>query len=213
MTAWSTSNPAGAACVYASDDHGSSWKTKAYFGCPPPPHFCNHWIFETSLAAVGPETLYLNGRNHHMAGTPVNAPHPRITAWSTDSGDSFHGMANSTVPSVDPDENGVQQGLVALPNTGQVALLAPTGPAPHEDKAWNPVNNTGRRHLVLHRSHDRAKTWPTELQETITSSYGGYSSLAVVTRPGKASVLGLLYETGWPGCGGSCSIAYTERPF
>ena len=99
-------------------------------------------------------------------------------------------MANSTVPSVDPDENGVQQGLVALPNTGQVALLAPTGPAPHEDKAWNPVNNTGRRHLVLHRSHDRAKTWPTELQETITSSYGGYSSLAVVTRPGKASVLG-----------------------
>jgi len=206
MSAWSTTSPHGAACIYASDDHGSSWRTTAYLGTPG-----EHWIFETSLVAVGGDTVYLNGRNRALPGT-ASGPHPRVTAWSYDGGATFVNVSNSTVPTMDCDANGVQQGMTASAvNPGIVALLAPLGPPPHPESKFNPVNNSGRHHLVLHRSRDSARTWPTELTESVTLGYGGYSSLAVVADTSAASVVGLLYETGWADCDASCSIAYTER--
>ena len=99
--------------------------------------------------------------------------------------------------------------LLADPRDNKTVYVAgPAGPAKHPGATYASPGNEGRRNVVLHTSHDGARSW--DAPAPLAEGYAGYSSMSGMPGGGIA----LLYETATPwaaaaGCKGSCSVVFS----
>ena len=207
------------ACLYGSDNGGSSWQVLSYPTLQPPlapGREAGPW--ELSVAPIGDgKTLYLNGRrvNTDWGGSPDNGPSARVAGYSRDGGQSFD-LRPTTQPAVDPDSGGAHFSLLTVPADGAgsrelVLLAGPAGPAPFPHSPPDDRNNTGRSRMTLWLSDDSAASWRSKTLEQ--DGHAGYSAMALLpTGAGGTRQAGLLYERRRipesAACDGSCSVGF-----
>lgn len=145
-----------------SDDHGATWRMGAPIG---------PGVDENKTVELGDGRVMLNSRARPY----------RLVAWSTDGGESYHGLRPDT-QLVDPGNNGaiIRHDPEAQPGTPQSRRLVFS----------NTADSTGRRNLTVRLSCDDGKSWPVAIP--IERGPAGYSTLVSLAN----GDIGVLYERG-----------------